>query len=309
MKRIQESVKKFFQTPKKAALIIACAVAILTVLGVGTVFATNVAARVTSIGKEDAQNFAFADAGVDPASVMGVKTEFEHEQGQFVYEVDFLAGNTEYEYWIKASDGSVVKKQSELVDGFDADKVQADLGNTQADDAQTDAGSAQADNTQTDAGSTQTGNAQAGISLEEAKNKAFADAGVSASQATCTKSELTYEDGVQVYEIEFYTSDTEYDYEIKADNGDVYKKSFESFQTGKNQNAGSYIGVDKAKAIAVKHAGFQTSDVTFSKAKLENDDGSTEYEIEFYKGTTEYEYKIQAVTGDILEYDHDSMLD
>ena len=32
------------------------------------------------------------------------------EQGQFIYEVEFLANGTEYEYWIKASDGSIVKK-------------------------------------------------------------------------------------------------------------------------------------------------------------------------------------------------------
>ena len=38
-------------------------------------------------------------------------------------------------------------------------------------------------------------------------------------------------------------------------------------------------------------------------AKLERDDGYMVYEIEFYSGGIEYEYTIDAVTGDIIEYD------
>lgn len=45
--------------------------------------------------------------------------------------------------------------------------------------------------------------------------------------------------------------------------------------------------------------------VTFSKAKLENDDGMTVYEVEFFYQGTEYDYKIDASTGSILEYDLD----
>ena len=47
------------------------------------------------------------------------------------------------------------------------------------------------------------------------------------------------------------------------------------------------------------------SDVQFAKAKLENDDGGVEYEIEFYSGRTEYDYTIDAVSGNIIEYDVD----
>ena len=43
----------------------------------------------------------------------------------------------------------------------------------------------------------------------------------------------------------------------------------------------------------------------FSKAKLENDDGMVEYDVSFYYNGMEYEYTINAVSGDIMEYDHD----
>lgn len=56
---------------------------------------------------------------------------------------------------------------------------------------------------------------------EVAKNAALADAGVSAGDATFVKVKLDYDDGVQVYEIEFVTDSTEYDYEIAASDNRV----------------------------------------------------------------------------------------
>nr|WP_314982376.1 PepSY domain-containing protein [uncultured Stomatobaculum sp.] len=43
----------------------------------------------------------------------------------------------------------------------------------------------------------------------------------------------------------------------------------------------------------------------YSKAKLDDDDGRGVYEIEFYVGNTEYDYKIDAYSGGIIEYDID----
>ena len=93
-------IRQFFNTRKRALTSSAVAVAILALAGTGTAFATETVARNTSIGSGNAQNFAFADAGVDPTSATGIRTEFDLEQGQFIYEVEFLANGREYEYWI-----------------------------------------------------------------------------------------------------------------------------------------------------------------------------------------------------------------
>lgn len=67
-----------------------------------------------------------------------------------------------------------------------------------------------------------------------------------------------------------------------------------------------YIGEEKAKEIALNHAGVSEADAGFVKGKFEYDDGTAVYEIEFYSGKTEYEYKINAVSGEIIEYDVDN---
>ena len=65
------------------------------------------------------------------------------------------------------------------------------------------------------------------------------------------------------------------------------------------------MSVDEAKAIALKHAGVSASSATFQKAELDRDDGRLEYELEFRSGGVEYEYKLDAVNGTILEAERD----
>ena len=67
-------IRHFFNTRKRALTSSAVAVAILALAGTGTAFATETVARNTSIGSGNAQNFAFADAGVDPTSATGIRT-------------------------------------------------------------------------------------------------------------------------------------------------------------------------------------------------------------------------------------------
>ena len=80
-------------------------------------------------------------------------------------------------------------------------------------------------------------------------------------------------------------------------------------QTDQQQNDDGLISKGKAKRIAANDAGFKKADVEFKKCKLDLDDGIQEYEVEFVQGETEYEYSIDAATGDILEKDSESVYD
>lgn len=66
-----------------------------------------------------------------------------------------------------------------------------------------------------------------------------------------------------------------------------------------------YIGVDNAKSIALDHAGLNESEVIFITAELDFDDRKPVYDVEFYYENSEYDYEIDAVTCDIISYDHD----
>ena len=65
------------------------------------------------------------------------------------------------------------------------------------------------------------------------------------------------------------------------------------------------IGRDKAKSIALAHAGLTESQVTRLQVEKDRDDGRTVYEIEFQAGNMEYEYTIDAAAGDVLECEKD----
>lgn len=73
-------------------------------------------------------------------------------------------------------------------------------------------------------------------------------------------------------------------------------------------NAGAKdIGEKKAKEIALSHAGVENGNVTFVKAEAERENGKKVYEVEFYTNDhKEYDYEIDAESGEILSYDFDA---
>lgn len=67
-----------------------------------TVNQTGTASAKGYISVDDAKEAAFAHAGVNASDVVYVETDFDSEHGVMVYEVEFYAGNVEYEYDINA---------------------------------------------------------------------------------------------------------------------------------------------------------------------------------------------------------------
>ena len=61
-----------------------------------------------------------------------------------------------------------------------------------------------------------------------------------------------------------------------------------------------YIGDDAAKAIALNDAGLAETDVTELKSELDLDDAVVHYDVDFKAGGLEYDYDIDATTGNIL---------
>ena len=72
-----------------------------------------------------------------------------------------------------------------------------------------------------------------------------------------------------------------------------------------NNNTNTKITSDKAKEIALNHANLSENQVTFIKSNIDYDDGMQAYDVEFYHNNQEYDYKIDANSGAIVEYDFD----
>ena len=311
-------MKKLFSTPKKAIILVICIVVVI-------IAASVTAFKSTLITKAEAKIVALKDAGLSEAEASALRTRLEFDDGRFQYEVDFYNNGTEYEYLIQAKNGEIIARDIDgngngyndmqdignqfAADGNSSVQPQKDTENQPAANGISTAQPQKDAENQPAANGNSTAQPQED-SLDEAKAAALKDAGLSESDVTFKKTELDNSHGTQVYDIEFYTSDTKYDYEIDASNGTVLEKSIEQFQlqtpptdSAINSSGNDYIGIDRAKEIALNHAQMNESDVQFAKAKLENDDGVVEYEIEFYFGRTEYDYTIDAVSGNIIEYD------
>lgn len=69
--------------------------------------------------------------------------------------------------------------------------------------------------------------------------------------------------------------------------------------------AASGITRTQAQAAALAHTGLNESDVTWIGVHSDRDDGLPIYEVEFFSGSHEYDYKIDAATGAILSYNID----
>ncbi len=146
------------------------------------------------------------------------------------------------------------------------------------------------------------------IGAEAAKQLAMEFSGVSEEDIHHIRWELDYDNRRAEYDIEFWIGNVEYEHDINATTGEIlsYEKSVEESELAptidSNQN---YMSEEEAKAIALADAGLEESEVTFMRSELDYDDGYAEYEIEFWKDLVEYDYEIDAITGEIRSFDYD----
>ncbi len=306
-------MKEFFSST--TGKLITAAVGILLVIAIILLTTSGAGASSTTrgIGLDKSIDVALADAGLSREQVSGLQGHFHKDDGLDAYDVSFIANNYEYDYTIKASDGAILECKIESPEGLQVTAQQArDIG------------------------------------TDEALNAALKHAGVKKSDIELTKSRKGSEDGHIVYEFDFLQDNVAYEYDIDGVTGGVIEFTREvidkkestsaegnSAQAGSGTaaapaksdepksdvstqapaqpkepgNASSYIGIDKAKSIALENAGIKASDATFTAARLDRDDGRYTYEIDFYTSDREYDYEIDAVTGKILERDSEPLDD
>ena len=237
---------------------------------------------------EEAQEAALKAADIEAAAADISATTLSEVAGVVCYKVEFTSGEYAYAYTINAETGAVMEMSRR------EQNVQASGTQTEA------AGSSAFEPAQEQ--TTATAKAQTGTVDEAAAQKiALEHAGVKAADATITKSKLDYEDGRQVYDIEWYAGGAKYDYEIAADTGEIISYGCEEKTAGADSNNVTVSEEDAKKTALDRVSGATDKDIY--EWKLDYDDGHPEYEGKIIYAGTEYEFTIDASTGSVLEWD------
>ena len=126
---------------------------------------------------------------------------------------------------------------------------------------------------------------------------ALSDAGLSEDEVTIEDVEKGTEQGASVYEIEFWTDEKDYEYDIAVADGEIVKVSWEYFEPSAD---GKQISQAQAKNIAVADAGVNENKTSFRKNRNGTEKGVPVYEFEFEDDTAEYKYDIAKQGGEIL---------
>ena len=181
------------------------------------------------------------------------------------------------------------------------------------------------------------GNDGKDIGKDAAKTAAFSDAGVTEEEITRLKVSKDFDDGRNIYEVDFTVSSTgeKYDYEISAADGSILQvdkemgkgslnqdqgqgqnqAASENVEQQENQNAanqnqtqsqgtetqaGVAVSQEEATKMALERvSGASAQDI---RIQLEFDDGIQKYEGDIIYNGREYEFEIDANTGTFLEW-------
>ena len=244
--------------------------------------AGDVSGRIT---EADAKQIALDHAGISESETDRLRVKLDYDDGVQEYEVTFYVGNREYDYDIDASTGTIRSFDSEIEDDYNI---------------------ASAPSATRAATSSSSG---AAITEAEAKQIALDHAGVSESETERMRVKLGRDDGVQEYEVNFYVGNREYDYDINAATGEIrsYDSEIDEDYVSSTEAAGAAVSEDEARATVVARvSGASASDV---RLYLERDDGRLVYEGELIYNGTEYEFQIDATTGDVLDWESESVRD
>ena len=170
------------------------------------------------------------------------------------------------------------------------------------------------------------------IGIDAAKAVALEAAGVAEDDAVFSTAGLDKRNGMDYYAVDFTAGGRSYEYDIDAvtgvvidsssgggtaetpaagdDDGTASAPAAASPSPSAGQTTGGQAAAvteEQARETALSHAGLTADQVTFVRSKLDRDDGRLMYDVEFYTSDyKEYDYEIDAATGEILSYDYDA---
>ena len=126
------------------------------------------------------------------------------------------------------------------------------------------------------------------ISEKEAKKIAFEYANVLESDITILSINKDYDD--REYSIKFFDDIYEYEIDVNYNNGRVsnFEKDILANSNFNNNTDTVSMTEDEARNIALARVGKSLDDVTFTRVKIDRENGITVYDVYFYDNEKEY---------------------
>lgn len=285
---------------KKAAAVLA---GTLLAAGLTACGGTGGTAAAGDVTETEAASIAMEHAGVKEDDALSLRVSQEEEDGVAVYDVEFATADRRYHCDVVRSSGEVLNFSYNAVTSGDD---QADDGAAAQTSGAQESSASAAQTDDASASSAQQSTASSGaIDEAQARSIALEHAGVAESDAKFYRVERDSDDGRAVYEVEFYSGNTEYDYEISAETGEIlsYDSDIEGWAAQSGNAEGSAVTLEQARELVLERVpGAAASDVQIEQ---ERDDGRDIYEGEVYYDRTEYEFEIDASTGSFIKWSVD----
>lgn len=274
----------------------------------------------SSISQEEATTIALEHAGVAKEEAVSLSVQQEYEDGRDIFEVKFATQDTEYSYDVAQKDGEIINYNYDSTGTPPAGASEgSSASGTEAQEAQ--AVQEEIDKAQQDqsAAESQAQAVEDAVDEATAINAALEHAGV--TECYMHRVELDTEDGREVYEIEFFSGNTEYDYTVARDTGEIlsYDQDIEGWGLGQGNGQGNGrqngqgnstsstaagpITLEEAVQLVLDRVpGASSEDV---RIQLEEEDGRQVYEGEVICNRAEHEFEIDAATGDFIQWSVD----
>lgn len=157
----------------------------------------------------------FKHAKVENKNIVNLEIEYDYENGNMIYDVEFDCNNIEYDYEVDAVSGKILESEIE--------NKNKDSNNN---------------------------NNSSNTYLSKDKIKEIAIKKANVSKYYDYDIEFKFKGGTPIYEVEFETDSAEYDIKINAKNGNIIKYEVKN----KKVDTSKFISKDKAKNIVLNDA-------------------------------------------------------
>ena len=296
---------------KKSILSIAMTAAIpLATLSLAACGGSQTASTADYIGIDAAKEAALSDAGVSADGAEFSTAGLDSRNGVFYYAVDFTENGVNYEYDIDALTGVVIERAKTPAAGGQGEAGTETAPGTPAAASGTAAPAgetaAQVPASTSPAGSQGTGSGGP-VTEAEARAIALSQAGLTEADVRFIESKKDRHDGQSVFEVEFDAlTGEEYSYDIREADGAIVSYDYDSDRKPSANSSGSgMLSEDQIRETVLSRVpGASAADV---RLWLDEDDDRYQYEGQLIWDGMEYEFKIDAYSGSVLEWEADTL--